>query len=69
MFAPKGTPPAAIAILNKAVNAALPGLKDKMTLKAPTRSAAAPSVRCASPPGTGEVERPWSGMKMGAKAE
>ena len=42
-FAPKGTPAAVIAVINKGVNDALPSLEAQLSAKAPTRWAAAPS--------------------------
>jgi tripartite-type tricarboxylate transporter receptor subunit TctC len=68
MFAPKGTPPAAIAILNKAVNAALPSLGDKMTAEG-----ADPVGGSAEAFGefTRKEQAKWSALvkQMGAKAE
>ncbi|OZI23481.1 ABC transporter substrate-binding protein [Bordetella genomosp. 9] len=68
MFAPKGTPPAVVAVLNKAVNAALPGLKDKMTAEG-----ADPVGGSAQAFGefTRAEQAKWSALvkQMGAKAE
>jgi tripartite-type tricarboxylate transporter receptor subunit TctC len=68
MFAPKGTPPAAIATLNKAVNAALPSLGDKMTAEG-----ADPVGGSAEAFGefTRKEQAKWSALvkQMGAKAE
>ncbi|OZI63272.1 Bug family tripartite tricarboxylate transporter substrate binding protein [Bordetella genomosp. 11] len=68
MFAPKGTPPAAIETLNRAVNAALPSLKEKMTAEG-----ADPVGGSAEAFGsfTRKENAKWSALvkQMGAKAE
>ncbi|CAM3493512.1 tripartite tricarboxylate transporter substrate binding protein [Bordetella sputigena] len=68
MFAPKGTPPEVVATLNKAVNAALPGLKDKMTAEG-----ADPVGGSAQAFGefTRKEQAKWSALvkQMGTKAE
>ncbi|ARP80962.1 ABC transporter substrate-binding protein [Bordetella genomosp. 8] len=68
MFAPKGTPPEVVAVLNRAVNAALPGLKDKMTAEG-----ADPVGGSAQAFGefTRAEQAKWSALvkQMGAKAE
>jgi tripartite-type tricarboxylate transporter receptor subunit TctC len=68
LFAPKGTPQAAIATLNRAVNDALPSLKDKMTAEG-----ADPVGGTAEAFGafTRAEQQKWSALvkQMGAKAE
>ncbi|CAM3744044.1 tripartite tricarboxylate transporter substrate binding protein [Bordetella bronchialis] len=68
MFAPKGTPPAAVATLNQAVNAALPGLKDKMTAEGADPVGGSPE---AFGEFTRKEQAKWSALvkQMGAKAE
>jgi tripartite-type tricarboxylate transporter receptor subunit TctC len=68
LFAPKGTPAQAIAVLNRAVNDALPSLKDKMTAEG-----ADPVGGTAEAFGafTRAEQQKWSALvrQMGAKAE
>jgi tripartite-type tricarboxylate transporter receptor subunit TctC len=68
MFAPKGTPSRVVAILNSAVNAALPGLKDQMTAQGADPVGGTPQDFGKF---THEEHAKWSALvkQMGAKAE
>lgn len=68
MFAPKGTPADIVATLNRAVNEALPSLKDKMTAEGADPVGGTPQ---AFGEFTRREQQKWSALvkQMGAKAE